>query len=135
LRKSLWPGFAAYVLPTFLLGYFWHLVTFAKQYERPDLYRAQVLFPLGLGSMLIQAAIFSWAYPKRFDTRRDRWVVSDAYCAVVFGILAWSFTTLPVAAKYRMTSVPDFMMLGSAFPVLQFFVVAPLLALAHRRAA
>lgn len=39
---------------------------------------------------------------------------------------------LPVAAKYRTTSVQDFMVLETAFTVLQFAVVSPLIALAHR---
>jgi hypothetical protein len=135
LRKSFWLGFAAYLVPTFPLGYFWHLTTFAAQYAKLEMYRQQVLIPLGLGSMLIQAVFFSWAYPKLFDTGLGRWRSSAATCALIFGAIAWSFTTLPVAAKYRMTSVADFMVLESAFTVLQFAVVAPLLALAHRRAA
>lgn len=133
MRKSFWLGFAAYLVPTFPLGYFWHLSTFAAQYEQLEMYRPQVLIPLGLGSMLIQAVFFSWAYPKLFDTTRNRWVASALTCALVFSVVAWSFTTLPVAAKYRMTSVADFMMLESAFTALQFAVVAPLMALAHRR--
>ena len=135
MRKSFWLGFAAYLIPTFPLGYFWHLTTFAAQYEKLEMYRAQVLIPLGLGSMLVQAVLFSWAYPKLFSTERGRWVSSAVYCALAFGVLAWSFTTLPVAAKYQMTSVQDFMILESAFTALQFIVVAPLLALAHRQTA
>ena len=50
----------------------------------------------------------------------------------IVGVLAWSFTTLPVAAKYKMTSVRSFMMLESAFTLVQFAVVAPLIALAWR---
>jgi hypothetical protein len=50
-------------------------------------------------------------------------------------VLAWTFTTLPVAAKYRMTSVSFFLLLESAFTVVQFLVVSPLVALAWRDAA
>jgi hypothetical protein len=42
---------------------------------------------------------------------------------------------LPVAAKYQMTSVMDFMTLETGFTLFQFAVVAPLIAWAHRRAA
>jgi hypothetical protein len=52
----------------------------------------------------------------------------------VSAVLAWSFTTLPVAAKYQMTSVPDFLKLETAFTVIQFAIVAPLIALAYRGA-
>ena len=135
MKRSFWLAVAAYLLPTFPLGYFWHLVTFAAQYERLALYRSEVIIPIGLSSMLIQALFFAWAYPRLFDTRRERWLRSAGLAALAFGVLAWSFTTLPVAAKYQMRSVPDFMLLESAFTALQFLVVAPLIALAHRSEA
>jgi hypothetical protein len=50
----------------------------------------------------------------------------------VFGVMAWSFVVLPVAAKYRMASVQEFIVLESCFTALQFAIVSPLIALAHR---
>ena len=135
MKRSFWLAVAAYLLPTFPLGYFWHLVTFAEQYHRLAMYRSEVIIPLGLVSMLIQAFFFAWAYPRLFETGRGRWLRSAGLAGVVFGVLAWSFTTLPVAAKYQMSSVLDFMLLESAFTVLQFLVVSPLIALAHRQEA
>ena len=82
--------------------------------------------------MLAQGLLFAWMYPRLFSTARDRWVNSAVRCAVVFGVLAWSFTTPPVAAKYQMTSVHLFFALETAFTALQFLVVAPLMALAWR---
>jgi hypothetical protein len=49
-----------------------------------------------------------------------------------FGLLAWSFAVLPVAAKYRMASVQDFVVLETAFTIVQFVIVSPLIALAYR---
>jgi hypothetical protein len=132
MKKSFWLGVLAYLLPTFPLGYAWHLVTFHEAYERLALYRAQVIIPLGLASMCIQAIFFAWAYPRLFSTRREDWLASAAKFAVVFGTLAWSFTTLPVAAKYNMTSVAEFLKLETAFTAVQFIVVAPLMALSFR---
>lgn len=132
MGRPFWLAVAAYLLPTFPLGYFWHLTTFRAQYDRLEMYREPVIIPLGLSSMLIQAVLFAWLYPRIFSTSRDAWLQSAAGFALVFGILAWSFTTLPVAAKYRMTSVSGFLLLESAFTVVQFAVVAPLIALAWR---
>lgn len=131
-RRFSWWAVAAYLLPTFPLGYSWHLTTFKEQYDRLDIYRAQVIIPLGLASMVIQALLFAWLYPRIFDTRREAWLRSALAFGAVFGLLAWSFTTLPVAAKYQMTSIRDFMLLESGFTLLQFAVVAPLVALAYR---
>ena len=135
MRHPFLLGFAAYLLPTFPLGYAWHLVIFAEAYHRLDMYRAEVIIPLGLASMLIQAVFFSWAYPRLFSTDRARWLHSALAATVVFALLSWSFTTLPVAAKYRMSSVTDFLWLETGFTLLQFAIVTPLLALAHRNRA
>jgi hypothetical protein len=127
-----WLAVAAYLVPTFPLGYLWHLTTFREQYARLDLYRAQVIIPFGLASMFLQALLFAWIYPRLFSTDRDVWLTSAAAFGTIFGLLAWSFTTLPVAAKYRLASVRAFLVLESAFTAVQFAIVSPLLALAYR---
>lgn len=55
--------------------------------------------------------------------------------AGIFATRAWSFAILPVAAKYQMSSVTEFLKLESAFTVLQFVIVSPLIALAYRGAS
>ena len=125
MKRSFWLSVLAYVLPTFPLGYAWHLVTFRQAYDRLELYRAEVIIPFGLASMLVQAVIFAWMYPRLFSTRREDWIASAVGFAGVFAPLAWSFTTLPVAAKYHMSSVTSFLMLETGFTILQFVVTAP----------
>ncbi len=132
MRKSFWLAVLAYLVPTFPLGYFWHLVTFADRYHRLEMYRDEVIIPLGLASMVIQALVFAWAYPRLFAGSRGPWQRDAAVFGCVAGVMAWSFLVLPVAAKYRMSSVPDFIVLETCFTALQFAVVAPLIALAYR---
>lgn len=134
MRKSYWLAVLAYLLPTFPLGYFWHLVTFADRYHQLAMYRDEVIIPFGLLSMIIQALLFAWAYPRLFPAHRDQWLRGALAFGMFFGLLAWSFAVLPVAAKYRMSSVPDFMLLETVFTLLQFVIVSPLVALAHRTA-
>jgi hypothetical protein len=132
MRKSFWLAVLAYVLPTFPLGYVWHLVAFADQYHRLDMYRAEVIIPLGLASMAIQAVLFAWAYPRFIGADVARWGRGALTFGLYFSVLAWSFAVLPVAAKYRMTSVPDFLILETAFTALQFLIVSPLIAFVYR---
>jgi hypothetical protein len=127
-----WLAVLAYLLPTFPLGYVWHLVLFEPRYHELQLYRAEVIIPLGLAAMLIQSLLFAWMYPRLFDTRRGSWISSAFWFFAVFSLLAWSFTTLPVAAKYEMASVTKFMVLETSFTLVQFLVVSPLIALAYR---
>lgn len=125
----------AYLLPTFPLGYFWHLVTFAEQYKRLALLREDVIIPFGLTTMVIQAVAFAWAYPKLFGAEGRHWLRGALGFGTFFGALAWSFAVLPAAAKYRMSSVADFVLLESTFTLLQFLIVSPLIALAYRPSA
>lgn len=135
MSKSFWLAVLAYLLPTFPLGYFWHLVTFADRYHQLAIYRDDVIIPFGLTSMAIQALLFAWAYPRLFRADAAHWLRGTLGFGIFFGALAWSFAVLPVAAKYRMSSVQDFLMLETAFTFLQFLIVSPLIALAYRSGA
>ena len=117
----------AYLVPTFALGFVWHLVLFKSYYEALAIYRSDVIIPFGFLSMLIQAVLFAWIYEHAFAGKRS----ATSY-AVYGALLSWSFTTLAVAAKNVMTSVPTYMVLETGFTVLQFLIVGPLIALAYR---
>src|SRR5215207_7555940 len=115
MSRAFWLSVLAYLLPTFPIGYFWHLSWFAGRYDGLALYRHDVIIPFGFASMLIQAVTFSWFYPRVFSTQPPQWLTSALRCFAVFGLLSWSFTTLPVAAKFRMSSVSEFMLLETGF--------------------
>lgn len=132
MNKSYWLAVLAYLLPTFPLGFFWHLVTFADRYHQLAMYRDDVIIPLGLASMVIQALLFAWAYPRLFGEQAASWRSGALRFGLFFGVLAWSFAVLPVAAKYQMSSVLDFMVLETLFTIIQFAIVAPLVALTYR---
>jgi len=85
--------------------------------------------------MVIQALFFAWVYPKLFASDRTPWVRGALTFGCIFGIFAWSFAVLPVAAKYRMSSVQDFLLLETTFTLIQFAIVSPLIALAYRMGA
>lgn len=132
MSKKFWLAFAAYLVPTFPLGYSWHLTTFKAAYDALEIYRPDVIIPMGLSSMVIQGLIFAYLYPKLFSTAREQWLASAFRFFLVFGLLAWSFLVLPVAAKVHMTSVGTFIMLETAFTIIQFAVTGLLIALAWR---
>lgn len=123
---------AAYIVPTFILGFVWHMVAFRTHYERLEVYRKDVLIPLGLTSMLTQALAYAWVYPRLFSTAPDAWVGNAMQFAALFGAIAWSFSTLAVAAKHRMASVGSFVVIETAFTAVHFLIASPLIALAYR---
>ena len=132
MSRAFWLGVAAYVVPSFVIAYPWHLTVFAPAYHALAIYRDDVIVPFGLLSMLIQGVIFSLAYPRFFPDRGSLVLRPGLVYGAGLAILSWSFTTLAVAAKNVMTSVPSYLALETGFTLLQFVVVGPLIALAHR---
>lgn len=132
LSKPFALAVLAYLVPTFVSAYLWHLVVFHEVYAGLEIYRPEVIIPFGFAAILLQGLCFAWAYPRLFSTRRPDWAKSALRSGLFFALLSWTFTTLSVAAKNRMTSVPDFLMIETGYTLLQFALVAPLMALAYR---
>ena len=134
MNKRFWLGLAAYVVPTFALGFLWHLVLFAQQYQVLQIYRSDIIIPFGLLSMFIQGAILSWLFPKIMsDGTNSSWLLQGLKFGLLVGLFAWSYSTIAVAAKHVMTSVPLFLELETGFTVLHYAIVGPLIALVYRR--
>lgn len=125
-------AFLAYLVPSFVIAFAWHIQLFAGYYDALQIYRDELIVPLGFGSMLIQGAFFALAYPRLFGGLPFGAGIAAAFGA--YALIAWSYTVLPVAAKFPMASVADFMAIESAFTVVQFAVCVPLMALAWRGA-
>ena len=123
------PAVLAYVVPTFLLGFVWHLVLFERNYTALQIYRDQIIIPFGFLSMLIQGVIFAWIYDRSFAQGTGRFAARSVAYGVVGATLSWSFTTLAVAAKNQMASVSDYLLIETAFTLVQWLMVAPLTVL------
>ncbi|AKF10434.1 hypothetical protein [Sandaracinus amylolyticus] len=135
MMRRIGVGALCYLVPTFVLGFVWHLVVFESYYERLAMYRQDVIVPFGFLSMTIQALLFAWVFDTSF-ARRAAGVGRRALAFAAFGAaLSWSFTTIAVAAKNVMTSVPDYLLIETAFTAVQWAIVGPLMALSHAKLA
>src|SRR5712672_3216170 len=88
--RRFWFGAAAYLLPTFPIAFVWHLVLFEPAYHALQIYRADPIIPFGLASMVIQAVIFSWAFPKVFAESRGSVLKNGLLFGLGAGLLSWS---------------------------------------------
>ena len=122
-------GVLAYLVPTFALGFVWHLVLFQRYYEGLAIYRKDIIIPFGFLSMFIQAIIFGWIYEQIFAQRSGTHLSRCLAYATLGAVLSWSFTTLAVAAKNVMSSVPHYLVIETAFTIVQWVMVGPLTAL------
>lgn len=123
-------GALAYLVPTFALGFVWHLVAFKSYYDALAMYRRDVIIPFGFLSMALQAVLFAWVFDSTFARELVGFWRRGLSFAVFGAVLSWSFTTLAVAAKNVMSSVPGYLLIETAFTVVQWALVGPLMALA-----
>jgi hypothetical protein len=130
MRRPFALALLAYLVPTFLLGYVWHLRLFADLYHDLGIYRPDVIIPFGFLSMLLQGSVFAGVFLRIVD--RPSSLSSAMQFAAAAALLSWTFTTLAVAAKHPMTSVSRFVLVETCFTVVQFALVGPLLALSGR---
>jgi len=121
----------AYMLPTFPLGFFWHLTVFADYYKSLNVYRDDIIIPFGIVSMLIQGVIWTIVYERLFSGE------SILRGALKFALLAcplaWSFMVLAVGAKHQMSSVSGFLLIETAFILVHYAIVSPLIAAVYAR--
>lgn len=122
----------AYVVPTFALGFTWHLILFDDYYRALHIYRDDVIIPFGLLSMLIQGGVFAWIYAKAFGHSAATFGTRALLYGALGAALSWSFTTIAVAAKNVMSSVPSYLLIETGFTLAQWIMVAPLTVLAFR---
>ncbi len=131
MDQRLWKALLAYLLPSFLLAIVWHLIAFAEVYQDLEVYRPDKIIPLGLFIMVVQGWIFALAYRQYLERATEkRTLLRGLRFALVAGTLAWTYTTLAVAAKHPMTSIPDFLLIETAFTAAQWLVAGPLIAFA-----
>lgn len=133
MTRQFWFGVLAYLLPSFPLAFFWHLQWFKGNYDALGIYRADMIIPFGFASMVIQALVYSWLYPRLFPQRGAAFLGNGIRYALVLSLIVWTYTTLAVGAKHIMNSVPDFVMIETAFTLVQFLITAPLIAWAWRK--
>ena len=134
MTKRIVIGALSYLIPTFALGFVWHLIAFKGYYEALSIYRKDVIIPFGFLSMSIQAMLFAWVYARVFAAWSD--ATSRAFGYAAFGaVLSWSFTTLAVAAKNVMSSVPDYLLIETGYTVIQWLIVGPLTVVLLRRSS
>lgn len=127
--KRIGIGALAYLLPTFVLGFVWHLVLFKRYYDALAMYRPDVIIPFGFLSMTIQAVLFAWIYQTTFANRPGSIGARSLAYAGFGAALSWSFTTIAVAAKNVMSSVPDYLVIETGFTLAQWIIVGPLTVL------
>lgn len=129
-EKTNFGGVGVYVANV-SAGVFWHLTVFADYYKSLNVYRDDIIIPFGFASMLIQGVIWSVVYERMFAGET---ILKGALkFAMLACPLAWSFMVLAVSAKHQMGSVGGYLLIETAFVLLHYAIVSPLIAAVYVR--
>lgn len=119
-RKRFVGAWLIYVAVTFVMGFVWHLVLFK------DLYRELAIFsriddpivPLGFAAMLIQGAILAYLFPLLPHDRGP--IGAGLGFGLLVGVFMATSAVLAEAAKQRVASLPTWLLVESAYYLIQF---------------
>lgn len=123
----------AYVLVTFGVQGASHFVVNAGHYAEITILRPEPVIAMGVGSMLIQGAIFGVLFPAYKQGAVGVWD-GVKFSWALGGFLA-SYITLGEAGKYAIPSIPSWIATEASVALVQYTLFGLLLGLIHRRTA
>lgn len=126
MTSSIIFGSLAYIIPTFLLAYFWHLKLFKKQYEIWDYAGGNPSPPLGLLSMIVQGLVLSILYAWA-PIAHNSFLTSISFIGIL-GAFHWSTHVIAAMAKNPKTRNLKYFLVETFFLLLQFGLYSLLLS-------
>jgi hypothetical protein len=81
--------------------------------------------------MIVQGCIMAYLYP--FYARGKSSIGKAIVFSLIIGLFLFSVSTLANAAKIHVTSMTEWLLIQTAFHVLQFFVAGVLIGLVNRQ--
>jgi hypothetical protein len=122
----------AYIIPTMILGYAWHLIVFKDLYDRLEIYnRAEPIIPLGFTSMIVQGMIIAYLFP--FYAKGNYSMSAALKFSFLMGLFLFSVSTLANAAKINVSDMQSWLLIQIAFTLVQFSIVGVLIGLVSKR--
>lgn len=113
-------SWSAYLVITFALGFLWHLVLFKGVYRRLAIFTRidDPIVPLGFLAMVVQGAVLAYVYPQ--FARGTSPALEGVTFGLVMGLFIASSAVIAEAAKQRVTSLTTWLMVESAYYLIQF---------------
>lgn len=121
----------AYVFSTFFVQGTSHFAVAAKHYAAIPFMRAEPVFVLGFGSMLIQGTIMSLLHEQLAHGRSSIGLAIKH--AWLLGAILVSYLGLAEAGKYAIPSLASWMAVEFAAAFVQFTLFGLLMGLIHRQ--
>ena len=131
-NATFWKSFGVYTVLTMACAAGWHLGLFPGVYAAANM-RREPLIHLGMFSVLIQAAIVSWLYPRVGGNGAP--LAEGAKFGLLIGLLIGSYGVLAEAGKFDVGPLGQWLVYEGTYFLLQFTLVGAVLGWVHGRPA
>jgi len=123
----------AYFVVTMLTAYPWHMVLFHDEYVAMGAFtRAAPVMPFGMLAILLQAVVFAYFYPLFYrNVGGGNPIVRGIQFGLFMGLTVWSVMVFATAAKIEIEPKSTFVMLATAFQIIQFTCVGAVIGLVY----
>ncbi|MBI4548687.1 MAG: DUF1761 domain-containing protein [Ignavibacteriae bacterium] len=122
ITKKFWLAALGYIVITFIIAAFWHLVIFKDVYDQLGIFtRKEPIIPLGLASMILQGLVLSYLYP--LFRRGNSPIKEGLKFGILMGIFMGSNAVLAEAGKQQVSSLSTWLLLEGVYYLLQFAIV------------
>jgi hypothetical protein len=126
-KKKFTYAALAYIVLTFAIAASWHLVIFKDMYDQLGIFtRKEPIIPLGIASMIMQAIVLSYLYPRYY--RGGSILKEGLIFGALTGVLMASIAVFAEAGKQQVTSLPFWLVFESAYYLLQFSISGVVIA-------
>lgn len=123
-----------YIVVTFVIAAGWHLVLFREVYDELGIFtRREPLIALGIVSMLMQALVLAYWYPRW--SRGGPPVREGMTFGLLTGVLMASIAVFAEAGKQYVMSLSTWLVFESVYYLLQFAIAGIVIALIYGRPA
>jgi hypothetical protein len=130
VNSKFWMAAAAYLVLTFVMAAGWHLALFKNVYARLGAFtRPRPIIPLGILSMVLQAAVVAYLYP--FFYRGGRPLVEGATFGLLLGVFMGSNAVLAEAGKNAVGPLRTWITVEGVYYLVQFLLVGLVIGLIY----
>ncbi len=130
MNSKFWMAAASYLVLTFVMAAGWHLALFKNVYARLGAFtRPRPIIPLGILSMVLQAAVVAYLYP--FFYRGGSPFIQGATFGLLLGIFMGSNAVLAEAGKNEVGSLKTWIALEGVYYLAQFILVGVVIGLIY----
>lgn len=124
----------AYIIPSMILGYTWHLIIFKNLYDKLGIYnRAEPIIPLGFASMIIQGLIIAYLFP--YFAKNNYIIGVGIKFSLLMGLFLFSVSTLANGAKIQVSDMQSWLFIQVIFHFVQFSIAGILIGLINKKTA